>query len=178
MTWEAASEEEKTESWLQFKTELFKIYGETQIVWPKGCDETCFRWFQILEEEDFRFELRYTREEIIERLSHQDVLFFFVLKGEMPEILVLGYKLCDSDLPIFYLDTIAVRQRGRGIGHIVMEFIIKRTQKREYHAIVLDTEETDEKNIPLQRFYAEHGFKITARSDSGDITMRLDLAKS
>ncbi|MFX1562670.1 MAG: GNAT family N-acetyltransferase [Promethearchaeota archaeon] len=179
MTWEIPEEEGEVDGWMQLRTELSRVYnGEINIVWPKGCDDQCFHWFQILEEEDFRFELRYTRDEIIQRQSFPDVLFFFVMKDEIPEILVLGYRLTDSEIPTFYLDTLAVRQRGRGIGHIIMEFLIKRARKMNYEAIILDTEEKDEKNIPLQHFYQVHGFETIARTERGDLTMKLDLNKS
>lgn len=178
MTWEIPSDEGEADGWLQLRTELSKVYdGEIHIVWPKGCDAQCFRWFQILEEEDFRFELRYTRDEIIQRQSFPDVLFFFVIKDEIPEILVLGYRLTDSERSTFYLDTLAVRQRGRGIGHIIMKFLIKRAREKKYQVIILDTEEKDEKNIPLQHFYEVHGFETIARTEWGDLTMRLDLDK-
>jgi len=177
MTWQIPEDEEKA-GWLLLKSKLFsKISDEITLVLPKGCDEQCFRWFQILEEDDFRFDLRYTREEIIERINYPEVLFFFILRDKIPEILVLGYKLPDSETPLFYLDTLAVRQRGRGIGDIVMQFLIQRARSKQYHAIILDTEEKDEKGIPLQRFYEEHGFKTIARTESGDLTMRLDLTK-
>ncbi|MFX1319833.1 MAG: GNAT family N-acetyltransferase [Promethearchaeota archaeon] len=178
MIWQIPENEEK-ERWLQLKAELsMKYSGELELVLPKECDERCFRWFQILEEEDFRFDLRYSRQEIIERLNNPEVLFFFVVSHEIPEILVLGYRLPDFEPPTFYLDTIAIRQRGRGIGDIVLQFVINRARDRTYQAIVLDTEEKDEKGIPLRHFYEEHGFEAITRTEQGDLTMRLDLDNS
>jgi ribosomal protein S18 acetylase RimI-like enzyme len=178
MTWEIP-EAEETENWSLLETELIRKYGgELKLVLPKSCDEQCFRWFHILEEEDFRFELRYTREEIAERLNYPEVLFFFIIKEEIPEILVLGYNSPDYESRVFYLDTVAVRQRGRGIGDIVMRFLIHRALNKGYKAIILDTEEKDEKGIPLQHFYEEHGFEAITRTERGDLTMRLDLSSS
>lgn len=176
MTWDVPEDEENTEIWLQLKDELSRMYeGEIRLVRPKKCNDLCFQWFHILEEEDFRYELRYTQDEITQRLTYPDVLFFFVLREETPEILVLGYKLHDYEKPTFYLDTLAVRQRGRGIGHVVIRFLINRARNKKYQAILLDTEEKDEKGIPLQRFYEKHGFETVSRTETGDLIMKLTL---
>lgn len=175
MLWQIPENEEKGR-WFQLRKELsVKYAAELELIIPKDCDEQCFRWFQILEEEDFRFDLRYTRQEIIDRLNNPELLFFFILSLEIPEILVLGYRLPDYESPTFYLDTIAVRQRGQGIGDLVMQFIINRARDRTYQAILLDTEEKDEKGIQLRHFYEEHGFKVITKSEQGDLTMGLDL---
>ncbi len=176
MSWDIPENEQNTEIWSRLKDELSRMYeGEIQLVRPKECNERCFQWFHILEEEDFRYELRYTQDEITQRLTYPDVLFFFILRGDTPEILVLGYRLHDCEKPTFYLDTLAVRQRGRGIGHVVMSFVINRARSKQYHAILLDTEEKDEKGIPLQRFYQKHGFETVSHTESGDLIMKLTL---
>jgi len=70
---------------------------------------------------------------------------------------------------------LAVRRRGKGIGHIVIDFLIRWARTKQYQTIILDTELTDEKGIPLQQFYVKHGFKIVARSDTGNVTMKCVL---
>ncbi|MFW9830897.1 MAG: GNAT family N-acetyltransferase [Candidatus Thorarchaeota archaeon] len=178
MNWKIP-EDEGPAYWLQLKIELVRFLGDQiQLICPTVCDDQCFSWFHSLEEEDFRFELQYTREEITERLEYPEVLFFFIINNEVPEILVLGYKMRDYEPLTFYLDTLAVRQRGRGIGHVVMRFIVKRAQNKRYQAIILDTEEKNEKGIPLQYFYQVHGFETIARTNTGDLKMLLDLTTS
>ena len=178
MSWQIP-ENEKKEGWIQLKKELsVKYSGDIELVFPKGCDDQCFRWFEILEEEDFRYELRYTRAEVLERLNHPGVLFFFIICKEIPEILVLGYEQPSYEPSTFCLDTIAIRQRGRGIGDIVMRFLIDWARGKQYQAMILDTEEKDEKGIPLQHFYEEHGFETIARTKDSDITMKLVLNRT
>ena len=149
--------------------------GKLDIVFPKRWNTQCFSWFHIIEEEDFRWELRYSFEEISRILGKPDLVFWFITNDDDPQILLLGYSLPSEPVKSFYLDTLAVRRRGKGIGHIVMNFLIRWARTKRYEAIILDTELKDEKGIPLQQFYEKHGFKILSKAETGDITMKYFL---
>ena len=152
-----------------------KFEGTLDIIFPKEWNEQYFSWFHIIEEEDFRRELRYSFEKIAKTLENQDLVFWFVTMEGEPQIFLLGYSIPHEPVKSFYLDTLAVRRRGEGIGHIVMDFLIRWARTKQYQTIILDTELTDEKGIPLQQFYAKHGFKIIARSETGNVTMKCVL---
>ena len=101
-----------------------------------------------------------------------ELVFWFITVDGKPQILLFGYLIPDEQKKSFYLDTFAVRPRGVGIGNVVMEFLIRWAQTKQYHAIVLDTEIRDEKGIPLKQFYEKHGFETASSSDKGDLIMK------
>lgn len=165
--------------WSQLVTELSRHYeGTLKVVFPAELDERTYSWFRAIEDYNFRAELRYSFDEMKPILSKPELLFLFVFKGELPEIVVLGYTNPNEPERVFRLDTFAINKRGKGIGHIVMNFLIKWARAKQYVAITLDTEETDEKGIRLQRFYEKHKFVVIAREPSGDITMKCSLVET
>ena len=89
-----------------------------------------------------------------------------------PQIIVFGYSIPDESKKSFYLDTFAVKPRGKGIGNIVIKFLIRWAQTKKYYSIVLDTELKNEKGIPLQQFYAQHGFETISAAGKEDIVMK------
>jgi len=164
--------------WSQLVTELSRHYeGTLKVVFPAELDERTDSWFRAIEDYNFRAELRYSFDEMKPILSKPELLFLFVFKGELPEIVVLGYTNPNEPDRVFRLDTFAINKRGKGIGHIVMDFLVKWARAKQYLAITLDTEETDEKGIRLQRFYEKHKFVVVAREPNGDITMKCSLVE-
>lgn len=165
--------------WPQLVAELSRHYeGTLKVVLPTELNERTYSWFRTIEEYNFRSELRYSFDEMKPVLAKPDLLFLFVFKDELPEIVVLGYTNPSEAERVFRLDTFAINKRGKGIGHIVINFLIKWARAKQYTAIELDTEETDEKGIRLQRFYEKHKFVVVARDAKGDITMRCPLAEA
>lgn len=159
--------------WRQLLRELAKTFkGELEIVFPTEWNRHYFSWFHSMEEAGFRRELRYSFEEVTKSLENPELLFWFIIMDCEPQILLFGYSIPDEQAKSFYLDTFAVRRRGEGIGNIVMEFLIRWAQTKQFQAIVLDTELRDEKGIPLQQFYAKHGFETVSISKKGDVIMK------
>jgi len=128
-----------------------------------------------MEEAGFRRELQYSFEELTKNLENPELVFWFITADGEPQILLLGYSIPDKEAKSFYLDTFAVKRRGEGIGNIVIEFLIRWAQTKQFQAIVLDTELRDEKGIPLQQFYAKHGFETASISEKGDVIMKRRL---
>ncbi len=158
--------------WMGLMRELSRMYeGSLQIVFPDEWNEEYYSWFHEIEKEVFRFELRYTYDEITKILTHPNPLFFFIIRDSEPEILVLGYSPKEDREKIFYLDTLALRQKGRGIGKIILKYLIDWARNMEYDAILLDTEEED-KGFHLRRFYEKNGFRVIACSETGNLTMK------
>ena len=129
-----------------------------------------YRWFRDIEKAAFRTELRYTPDELEERTKKDDLMFFFIFVDSSPFALVLGYRAEDFT-DSFYLDTIAVRVTGEGIGRMIMWSLSHWAKTVGYKNIVLDTEELTERGIPLKRFYEKMGFKLLERSDDGNLRM-------
>ena len=162
--------------WRQLLDELGSLYdGKLEIVFPSEWNRYYFSWFHGMEEAGFRRELQYSFEQLTEMLEKPEmVLLFITIDGE-PKILIFGYSIPDEQRKSFYLDTFAVKPRGLGIGNVVIEFLIRWAQTKQYQSIVLDTEYRDEKGIPLHQFYAKHGFEILSTSEKGDLIMKRRL---
>ncbi|MFX1482214.1 MAG: GNAT family N-acetyltransferase [Promethearchaeota archaeon] len=132
-------------------------------------------WFKELEAYSFRKELRYDSGELRERLEKEDVLFLFIVVNERPEGVILGYPIQQEEGTAFYLDTFAIRTRGRGIGRIVLKHVIEWASESGFKAIQLDTEAMNEVGQSLQKFYESFGFVVQRIEEDGNITMRLAL---
>jgi len=158
--------------WRQLLRELAKMFeGELDIVFPTEWNRRYFSWFHSMEESSFRRALQYSFKELTKNLENPELVFWFITVEGEPQILLFGYAIPDEKAKSFYLDTFAVKRRGEGIGDIVMKFLIHWAQTKHYQVIVLDTELRDEKGIPLQHFYAKHGFETVSISET-NITMK------
>jgi GNAT superfamily N-acetyltransferase len=163
--------------WGQLKNELKPILGDrVEIIFPEAWSEKYLSWFREIEQCSFRPSLTYSEEEIMERLAEEDVLMMFITVDDRPEGLLLGYTYVNTAVETFYLDTIAVKQKGKGVGRIVSVVLIKWAKKMGYKRMQLDTEFENEKGIPLSLFYEHLGFKVVDIDDElGNITMQLFL---
>jgi len=163
--------------WGEIRGGLKPILGDcVEVVFPETWSETYLSWYREIEQSSFRPSLTYSEAEILERLSEEDVLMLFITIDGHPEGLFLGYTLGGVTIETFYIDTIAVKQKGRGIGRIILTVIIKWAKKMGYRLIQLDTEYENEKGFLLSSFYEHLGFKVVDVDDEiGNITMQLKL---
>ena len=161
--------------WQQLLHELASMYeGKLKIVFPSEWNSECFSLFHSVEKAGFRRELHYSFEELLKNLESPELVFWFITEDNEPKIVVLGYSMLD-DQKSFYLDTFAVKQRGKGIGNVVMQFLVQWAKTKHYTSIVLDTEQKDEKGIPLQQFYTKLGFETVSIAKKGDLIMKRKL---
>lgn len=162
--------------WQQLLDELSGMYeGRLELVFPSEWNSHYFAMFHGMEKSGFRRELHYSFEELQKNLENPELMFWFVTENKKPAILVLGYSTMHEQNSSFYLDTFAVKPRGKGIGNVVMLFLIQWAKTKHYHSIVLDTEINDEKGFPLQQFYTKLGFETVSISEKGDIVMKRKL---
>ena len=162
--------------WQQLLKELTNVYeGKLELVFPKELSKHYFSWFHKLEEWGFRQELQYSFEQLKNNLEKPKLILWFLTVNGEPQIILFGYPIQQKNKKIFYLDTFAVKPRGKGIGNIVIEFIIRWAKTKKYAAIVLDTELKDEKGIPLKQFYERHGFETVSSNEKGDLIMKRNI---
>ena len=159
--------------WQLLIDELANNYeGKLELVFPNELNKHYFSWFHKIEDTGFRRELQYTFEELKKALIKSELVLWFLTMDGKPQIIVFGYSIPDESKKSFYLDTFAVKPKGKGIGNIVINFLIRWAQTKKYYSIVLDTELKNEKGIPLQQFYAQYGFKTISAAGKGDIVMK------
>ncbi len=158
------------------RSQLVKVFGDGLRIeitnsWSSHYEE----WFKELEIQSFRESLRYDSKELQTILTEKNVLLLFLVANDSPEGVILGYPLKHEHGDVFYLDTFAIRTRGKGIGGVVLRALIEWAKVSEFKAIELDTEAMNEIGIPLQRFYEQFGFVVLCVEDDGNIKMRLTL---
>jgi GNAT superfamily N-acetyltransferase len=162
--------------WKQLIDELTILYKEKlKLVFPSQWNKNCFSLFHNMEKYGFRRELQYNFKETQKNLENPDLVFLFITKDDEPQIVILGYSILDNQKKSFYLDTFAVKPRGKGIGNIVIQFLIRWAKTKNYNSINLDTEVQDEKGFPLKEFYSKLGFETISISEKGDVIMKFKL---
>lgn len=162
--------------WSGLRDELSSIASEeVALLFPESWSEKFADWFRGIELEAFRPDLRYSEDDFLERLEQSGLLLLFILLKGAPEACVLGYHLDDADIETFYLDTIAVRHRGKGYGKVLLKWLRAWAKKMGYGRIALDTELESESGFPLRDFYAKLGFRELYTDEDGNISMVCDL---
>ena len=163
-----------TSIWKELENNLANLFrSKIEIIFPDDWNEKFYEWYQEVEEIAFRKNLRYSFEEVRERLTNDDILFLFILSNNHPEAFILGYS-CKIDFKrLFFVDTIAVKKRGQGIGTVLLNYLGKWLQKECYSGMKVYTEEIDEKNFRLRHFYEKMGFSLDKKESNGNLTMFL-----
>lgn len=134
---------------------------------PSNLDNYLCNYFE-LEKKAFRDELRYSLEELTERINKNNLLFILLFSNEEAKAMVLGYE----QNPInYYLDSLAVKDEGKGLGTLLLNSLISWIKVQNYRKIVLDTEHQNERGLPLVRFYQKNGFRIAKETEDGNVTM-------
>ena len=162
--------------WAGLREELGKIAQmPVTLLFPEAWSEELATWFRDIEVEAFRPELRYGPEDIQERLEQSGLLLLFILFNGKPEAIALGYHLEDAEVETFYIDTVAVKHRGRGTGRALFAWLAKWAKKMGYGRLALDTELENESGFPLRDFYVRLGFREVHADETGNISMVYDL---
>ena len=163
-----------TSIWKSLEIELGKLFqSKINIFFPDVWNDRVYNWYQEIEKIAFRENLRYSYEEVKEKLTNNDILFFFILSDSNPEAFILGSSCIIDSKKLFFLDTIAVKRRSQGIGTVLVKYLSKWLKKEKYLGIKVYTEEVDEKNIRLQGFYEKLGFILQDKETNGNLIMIL-----
>jgi hypothetical protein len=152
-----------------------KLNASIKFVFPEFWNNEYYDWFQEIEKIAFREELRYSFKEMEKRLHNNNIVFLYLLVNNKLEATLLGYQFPDETKQTFFLDTIAVKNYGKGIGFLILKWFIKWLKKEKYKFLRVETEEIDEKKILLYNFYKNLGFNLKERNDNGNLTMVLRL---
>lgn len=133
--------------------------------------------FEVIEREAFRDELRYSFEEMVQRSRCAGFEGLLLYLDEVPAAIVVIYDIASSEENEVYLDTIAVRTPGLGIGSRLLDLLLSRCELARVSAVVLDTERSTERGFRLVEFYEKFGFEVVSEDvKGGNITMRCNLS--
>lgn len=122
-------------------------------------DEAVVSAIRKIESSAFREELRYTKEEILDKSLNQGFISILIYDLNKPIAFLFGYSE-QSNPSTFYLDTVATLIEGRGLGSCLINLILLHCYESGYALITLRTEEQDEKGRKLRLFYEKFGFRV------------------
>jgi len=160
---------QNSENFEKYKT----LWNQLILDITNNFNEKFYLWFQEIEINAFREELRYSYFEVNERLRNSNIIFLFILVNLYPEALFLGYLPRGGDNQTYYFDTLAVKHQGQGIGRFIFNTVIEWAKRENFKTIMLDTEEINEKKILLQKFYESFGFRVVNKDQNENLTMVL-----
>ena len=136
-------------------------------------DDRLAEIIEFMDSQMFREELRYTRTEILERGEQKGFILFLCTVEEKPICLLYGYA--DPEVANgFYLDTLATLIGGKGIGSTLLATMLIYCFEAGFNILSLYTEEKDEKNRPLRKFYEAVGLEYILTNNFGDL-MQIQL---
>ena len=162
--------------WRKLQTSFSEALGrDIRLFLPTDWSSDVYTLFQQLEQVSFRPSLRYTNAEMEERLKHRDVLLMYLMSDNIVEGVMLCYAVRPIANRVYYLDTLAVRRKGLGLGKLMIGALLEWVSQKDYLTLRLDTEEINETGHSLLSFYTSLGFVKTDEDDSGDITMEKPL---
>lgn len=105
----------------------------------------------------FRTELWYSSDELIEKSNKKDFICLIAETSGEPLAFLYGYD-DEFDKSWFYLDEIATKVEGKGVGKILILLLLVYCYELGYQFVSLYTEEQDEKGRRLREFYEHLGF--------------------
>lgn len=146
----------------------------THIVIPEKLTPEVLNWYHEIDITAFREELRYSDEELQDRWNKNNRQLVFLVDDSGPLAVHLGYDL-EINSDTYYIDTLASKIEGKGIGSILTNFIKEYANDEDYTELQLDTESFNERGVPLGHFYEKNGFMIVESYPNGNITMKLKL---
>ena len=127
-----------------------------------------------IDHEKFRSELWYSSEELIEKSKKKDFLCMIVNVNGEPVAFLYGYD-DEFDPHWFFLDEIATRIEGKGIGKVLIVLLLVYCFELNYTYVTLYTEDLDEKGRRLKEFYEHLGFTYMGTDPSVGVIMKYEI---
>lgn len=121
----------------------------------------------------FREELWYSRDELLEMFSRNGFFCFLVyLDG-----LVVAYDFgFDESEKVFFSDSTATLIERKGIGTLLVVLELVYLYEKGYKKVRFKTEELDQAGRPLREIWEKRGYKMVSSDDKG-ITMELVISE-
>jgi ribosomal protein S18 acetylase RimI-like enzyme len=120
-------------------------------------DETLMSKLEAIDHEKFRQELWYTHEEFVQKTQQRDFVCLILSVNGEPSAFLYGYDYAE-DPKGFFLDEVATKIEGKGVGKILVALLMVYCFELGYESITLYTEESDEIGRRLREFYEHIGF--------------------
>lgn len=162
-------------NWSSIAKEINEKYKTNlQVVIPEELTDDVLKWYHQIDQTAFRKNLQYTDEELREKWNKPNKQLVFLVDETGPLAVHLGYEL-DDNSTTYYIDTLATKLEGKGIGSIIANYIKEYAKEEEYEDLQLDTEAVNERGVPLKHFYEKNGFIQIETYADGNITMKYKI---
>jgi RimJ/RimL family protein N-acetyltransferase len=154
---------------------LSKKLGESiTIHFQTYLDDKLIEKITEIDHEKFRTELWYSKDELLEKSHKKDFICLIVhLNGE-PVAFLYGYD-DEFDPHWFFLDEIATRFEGKGIGKVMIVLLLVYCFELNYTYVTLYTEDQDEKGRRLREFYENLGFTYMGTDPQVGVIMKYEI---
>jgi GNAT superfamily N-acetyltransferase len=129
---------------------------------------------ETIDHEKFREELWITNEELEEKTRRKGFIAFLIYFENQPIAFLYGYQNTENTSG-FYLDEVATRIEGKGVGKILIVLSLIYCVEAGYTYVTLYTENSDEKGRRLKEFYEHIGFQVIENENEFGILMRYDI---
>jgi ribosomal protein S18 acetylase RimI-like enzyme len=137
-------------------------------------DETLIKKLTEIDHEKFRSELWYSNEELLEKSLKKDFICLVADINDEPTAFLYGYD-DEFDPHWFFLDEIATRTEGRGIGKVLIVLLLVYCFELNYTFVTLYTEDHDEKGRKLREFYEHLGFTYMTTDPELGVIMKYQI---
>jgi ribosomal protein S18 acetylase RimI-like enzyme len=132
---------------------------------------------EALDHEKFREELWYTHEEFMEKTRQKDFVCLVLSVDGEPSAFLYGYDYAE-DPQGFFLDEVATKIEGKGVGKILITLLMVYCFELGYISITLYTEESDQIGRRLKEFYEHLGFKYTSSDPERGVVMNYQIEEN
>ena len=129
---------------------------------------------EAIDHEKFRQELWYTHDEFLEKTRQKDFICFVLSVNDDPLAFLYGYDY-HADPRGFFLDEVATRIEGKGLGKILITLLFVYCYELGYSSVVLYTEDLDQEGRHLKEFYEHMGFHIETIDPNLGLVMRYSI---
>lgn len=154
---------------------LTEKLGETvNIGFKTYLDQKTIEKMTKIDHEKFRSELWYSSDELLEKSLKKDFLCLIVHLNGAPAAFLYGYD-DEFDSHWFFLDEIATRVEGKGIGKMLIVLLLVYCFELGYTFVTLYTEEHDEKGRRLRDFYEHLGFTYMSTDPEVGVIMKYKI---
>ena len=151
-----------------------KIGEPVTIKFRSYLDETAVKKLTEIDHEKFRSELWYSSEELLEKSMKKDFICLILHVDNEPMAFLYGYD--DEFDPLwFFLDEIATKIEGKGIGKVLLILLLIYCFELNYTFVTLYTEDQDEKGRHLRDFYENLGFTYMGTDPEVGVIMKYQI---
>ena len=131
---------------------------------------------ETIDHEKFREELWVSIEELEEKTKRKGFIAFLIYLKSEPIAFLYGCQNPEIKSG-FYLDEVATRIEGKGVGKILIVLSLIFCVEAGYTHSTLYTENSDEKGRRLKEFYEHIGFQLIESENEYGILMRYNISE-